>query len=183
MAILSPFSANLSKIAKLWYLVQCVNGWSFVTNSIRNEYCQDWYSNSGSKKCLHTCTEAFHGPISFMDFKFHFFPQVDPILPPCNYCHHPWCVGDKSYHKGLKIMFSCDGNSDHASWNEVFHYWDTKLSWQGKKIIRQPPLWGKTILNECRRYVVHLAWPSLVNSSCKLLKDKNDSLIQQASKF
>ncbi len=25
-------------------------------------------------------------------------------------------------------MFSCDGISDHASWNEVFHYWDTKLS-------------------------------------------------------
>ncbi len=26
-------------------------------------------------------------------------------------------------------MLSCDGISDHASWNEVFHYWDTKLSW------------------------------------------------------
>ncbi len=25
-------------------------------------------------------------------------------------------------------MFGCDGISDHASWNEVFHYWDTKLS-------------------------------------------------------
>ncbi len=51
------------------------------------------------------------------------------ILPPCNYCHHPWCVGGKSYHKALIIMFSCDGISDHASWNEVFHYWDTKFSW------------------------------------------------------
>ncbi len=30
--------------------------------------------------------------------------------------------------KALLIMFSCDGMSDHASWNEVFHYWDTKLS-------------------------------------------------------
>ncbi len=26
------------------------------------------------------------------------------------------------------IMFGCDGISDHASWNEVFHYRDTKLS-------------------------------------------------------
>ncbi len=32
------------------------------------------------------------------------------------------------YHKALLIMFGCDGISDHASWNEVFHYWDTKLS-------------------------------------------------------
>ncbi len=52
----------------------------------------------------------------------------DRILAPCNYCHHPWCVGHKSYHKALLIMFCCDGISDHASWNEVFHYWDTKLS-------------------------------------------------------
>ncbi len=51
------------------------------------------------------------------------------ILAPCNYCHHPWCVGHKSYHIALLIMFGCDGISDHASWNEVFHYWDTKLSW------------------------------------------------------
>ena len=50
------------------------------------------------------------------------------VLPPCNYCHHPWSVGDKSYHKALLIVFSCDGMSDHASWNEVFHYWDTELS-------------------------------------------------------
>ncbi len=28
----------------------------------------------------------------------------DQILPPCNYCHHPWCVGHKSYHKVLLIM-------------------------------------------------------------------------------
>ncbi len=28
----------------------------------------------------------------------------------------------------LLIMLGCDGISDHASWNEVFHYWDTKLS-------------------------------------------------------
>ncbi len=27
-------------------------------------------------------------------------------------------------------MFSCDGISDHASWSEVFHYWDTKFSWE-----------------------------------------------------
>ncbi len=55
--------------------------------------------------------------------------HVDRILPPCNYCHHPWCVGHKSYHKALSIMFDCDGISDHASWNEVLHYRDTKLSW------------------------------------------------------
>ena len=30
-------------------------------------------------------------------------------------------------------MFSCDDMSDHASRNEVFHYWDTKLSWNGGK--------------------------------------------------
>ncbi len=53
----------------------------------------------------------------------------DRILAPCNYCHHPWCIGHKSYHKALLIMFGCDGISDHASWNEVFHYWDIKLSW------------------------------------------------------
>ena len=53
----------------------------------------------------------------------------DQILPPCNYCHHPWCVGGKCYHKALLIMFSCAGMPDHASWNEVFHFWDTKLSW------------------------------------------------------
>ena len=53
----------------------------------------------------------------------------DRILAPCNYCHHPWCVGHKSYHKALLIMFGCDGISDHLSWNEVFHYRDTKLSW------------------------------------------------------
>ena len=55
--------------------------------------------------------------------------KCDRILPPCNYCHHPWWVGDKSYHKALFIMFSCDGISDHAGWNEVFHYRDTKFSW------------------------------------------------------
>ncbi len=26
-------------------------------------------------------------------------------------------------------MFGCDGISDHASRNEVFHLWDIKLSW------------------------------------------------------
>ena len=55
--------------------------------------------------------------------------KLDRIIAPCNYCHHPWCVGDNSYHKALLIMFSCDGMSDHASWSEVFHYWDTRLSW------------------------------------------------------
>ncbi len=29
-------------------------------------------------------------------------------------------------------MFGCDDISDHASWNEVFHYWDTKLSCKKK---------------------------------------------------
>ncbi len=56
------------------------------------------------------------------------FTILNRILPPCNYCHHPWCVGDKSYHKALSIMFSCDGMSDHACWNGVFHYLDKKLS-------------------------------------------------------
>ncbi len=46
---------------------------------------------------------------------------TDRILAPCNYCHHPWCVSHTSYHKALLIMFGCDGISDHASWNEVFH--------------------------------------------------------------
>ncbi len=55
--------------------------------------------------------------------------SLDWILPPCNYCHHPWCVGNNSYHKAISIMFICNGISDHASLNEVFHYWDTKLSW------------------------------------------------------
>ncbi len=34
---------------------------------------------------------------------------------PCNYCNHPWCVGHKSYHKALLIMFGCDGISEHAT--------------------------------------------------------------------
>ena len=66
-----------------------------------------------------------------LDFDLRWPPicgKPDRILPPCNYCHHPWCVGHKSYHKALLIMFSCDGISDHANWNEVFQYWDTKLS-------------------------------------------------------
>ena len=25
-------------------------------------------------------------------------------------------------------MFGCDGMSDHASWNEIFHNWDTDFS-------------------------------------------------------
>ena len=60
------------------------------------------------------------------------FGTVDRILSPCNYCHHPWGDGHKSYHKALSFMFGCDGISDHACWNEVFHYWDTKLSWVGE---------------------------------------------------
>ena len=55
--------------------------------------------------------------------------RTNQILCARNYCHHPWCVGDKSYRKALLIMFTCDGMSDHASRNEDFHYWDTKLSW------------------------------------------------------
>ncbi len=47
--------------------------------------------------------------------------SYDQILAPCNYCHHPWCVGHTSYHKALLIMFGCDGISDHDSGNEVFH--------------------------------------------------------------
>ncbi len=59
---------------------------------------------------------------------FRILISSDRILAPCNYCHHPWYVGHKSYHKALLIMFGCDGISDHANWNEVFHYKDTKLS-------------------------------------------------------
>ncbi len=40
--------------------------------------------------------------------------EHDRILPPCKHCHHPWCVGDKSDHKALLIMFICNGMSDHA---------------------------------------------------------------------
>ena len=68
--------------------------------------------------------------ILFQKHKLHHVWPSIRILPPCNYCHHPWYVGGKSYHKALIIMFSCDGISDHASWNEVFHYWDTKFSWK-----------------------------------------------------
>ncbi len=34
-------------------------------------------------------------------------------------------------------MFGGDGISDHASWNEVFNYWDTKLSCDSFKITHQ----------------------------------------------
>ncbi len=61
---------------------------------------------------------------------------TDRILPPCNYCHDPWCVGDKSYLKALLNMFSCDDNSDYAIWNEVFHYWDRKLSWWSRPLLQ-----------------------------------------------
>ncbi len=40
-----------------------------------------------------------------------------------------WCIDwVRHVHVGsaLPQWFSCDGMSDH--WNEVFHYWDTKLS-------------------------------------------------------
>ncbi len=56
--------------------------------------------------------------------KCHMWLEFNRIL-----AHHPWCVGHKSYHKALLIKFGCDGISDHASWNEAYHYWDTKLSW------------------------------------------------------
>ncbi len=65
-----------------------------------------------------------HALIPYITYKC-----TDRILAPCNYCHHPWCGSHKSYHKALLTMFGCDGISDHASWNEAFHYWDTKLSW------------------------------------------------------
>ncbi len=61
--------------------------------------------------------------------------STDRILTPCNYCHHPWCVGHKSYHKALLIMFGCDGISDNASWNEVFYWWDIKLSCDWQKVV------------------------------------------------
>ncbi len=35
-------------------------------------------------------------------------------------------------------MFGCDGISDYASWNEVFHYRDTKLSWYNEKVSYAP---------------------------------------------
>ncbi len=31
--------------------------------------------------------------------------NINQILPACNYCHLPWCVGYNSYHKALLIMF------------------------------------------------------------------------------
>ena len=57
----------------------------------------------------------------------------DQTLPPCNHCHHPWCVGDKSYHKALLIMFSFDGMSDHASWNEVSIIFSKHARYQHKR--------------------------------------------------
>ncbi len=73
--------------------------------------------------------------------RLHGFHWINRILPPCNYCHHPWYVGHKSYHKALLTMFSCDGISDHAIWNEVFHYWDSKLSWELKKAFQCSKPW------------------------------------------
>ncbi len=61
----------------------------------------------------------------------------DRILPPCNYCHHPWCFVDKSHHRSVLIMLSCYGISDHVSLSEVSHYWDTKLSWQGYLVVQR----------------------------------------------
>ncbi len=55
-----------------------------------------------------------HLPLRYLQFIW--YSQTDVlsrILPPYNFCHHPWCVGDKSYHKALSIMFSCNGMSDH----------------------------------------------------------------------
>ncbi len=85
--------------------------------------------------CCTDCYFSIHVFFIFLNSFYSFMENItstmvslDRILPPCNCCHHPWCVGDKSYHKALLIMFSFDGISDHASWNEVFHYRDTKLS-------------------------------------------------------
>ncbi len=42
------------------------------------------------------------------------------LVSPCNYCHHPWCVGDKSYHKALLIMVSCDGSQTMPAGRKFF---------------------------------------------------------------
>ncbi len=90
-----------------------------------------------------------------------------------NYCHHSWCVGDKSYHKALLIMFSCDGISDHASWNEVFHYRDTNLSrWSiifwGELKCFQSPFYQKMVTDFSSIAGVLKNPISNLQSSCKL---------------
>ncbi len=36
-----------------------------------------------------------------MVFRKYLNNHIDRTLAPCNYCHHPWCVGHNSYHKAL----------------------------------------------------------------------------------
>ncbi len=47
------------------------------------------------------------------------------ILPPCNYCHHHWYVGDKSYHQALIIMFSFTETFDRTP----NYKWWSKEKW------------------------------------------------------
>ncbi len=83
-------------------------------------------SVSGNVSYFHVLNHCIWGKLYFVIIlPLHYCKcrrySVDRILAPCNYCHHPWCVGHKSYHKALLIMFGCDGISEHATWNEVFH--------------------------------------------------------------
>ncbi len=97
----------------------------------------------------------------------------DRILAPCNYCHHPWCFGHKSHHKALLIMFGCDGISDHASWNEVFHYRDTKLSCARARSLYVIVLTRTSHhrwLGACA--LVHHRWPIINTSQDRLLGHK-----------
>ena len=47
--------------------------------------------------------------------------HFDQILAPCNCCHHPWCVGHKSYHKAL--LRGRDRKDFTASYNHVWLRW------------------------------------------------------------
>ncbi len=96
------------------------------------------------------------------------------ILPPCNYCHHSWCVGDKSYHKALIIMYSCDGISDHASWNEVFNYWDTKFSsWEFRVSTEK--------FNACHVYMYYIKCDFLSWKRAVMLDNPTSTLPRQVT--
>ncbi len=105
---------------------QCLNfDWYRSTLIGIGQWLRESYKGHRNIATLNMCIPSRGGMINLTLWYI-----TNRILAPCNYCHHPWCVGHKSYHKAQLIMFGCDGISDHASLNEVLHYGDTKLSWQ-----------------------------------------------------
>ncbi len=86
-------------------------------------------------------------------------------------------------------MFGCNGISDHACWNEVFHYWETKLSCivatmpHGYLNLLFPRLLPDHFLDNCL-VIANILFPCnnistiLKNDAQKILFDNKDIVIK-----